>query len=119
MGTAMQGDLRVLCYQHHQEMLPRLRSESTEPLVYVCREPGCLIRYDSSKGYFSDIDVLDKDTLEREIQPRVRCASDERPMYLAQTLSEIKNFRLWKCPECGSCRTNENSSTWLQKEMGA
>ena len=115
----MGGDLRVLCYQHHQEMLSGLPSESIDALVFVCQEPGCLVRYDTSKGYYFDVDNSDRETQERETPPRLRCPSDGRAMYIAQTLSELKSFRLWKCPECGSTRTNEDSSTGLGKKMGA
>jgi hypothetical protein len=108
--------LDVLCYQHHHKMLPKLRSESTERLVYVCREADCLVRYDSSTGYFVD-SAADKKSLEREILPRVRCSSDERPMYLVKVHGG--GFRLWKCPDCGATRSNENSSKGLGKKAGA
>jgi hypothetical protein len=117
MGTSTRKNLHVLCYQHHQEMPPKLSNESTQPLVYVCPERGCPIRYDSLGGYF--IDMADKEAVEQEILPRVRCASDERPMYLAKVQVERRNFRLWKCPECGASRTNEESSNELGKQMGA
>ena len=48
LGTSTGKDLRVLCYQHHTEMLIRLLSEPREGVLYACREPGCLVRYDSS-----------------------------------------------------------------------
>jgi hypothetical protein len=88
-----------------------------EPLVYICRESDCLIRYDTSTGYF--IDSADKKALEREILPRVRCSSDERPMYLVKTKGEGSSFRLWKCHECGATRTNEEFSKGLRKKAGA
>jgi ribosomal protein L37AE/L43A len=117
VSTRARKGLHALCYQHHQEMLPKLRSESTEPLLYVCREPGCLIRYDSSTGYF--LDATDKKAFEQEILPRVKCPSDQRPMYLARVQPERSSFRLWKCPECGASRTNEGYSSGLGKKMGA
>jgi hypothetical protein len=117
VGTGTGQNLHVLCYQHHQEMPPKLRSESTEPLLlYVCPEPGCPIRYESSGGYF--IETPNKEAVEREILPRVRCSADERPMYLAKVQAERRSFRLWKCPECGSTRSNEGSSGELGKKMG-
>jgi hypothetical protein len=114
IGTGQ--NLHVLCYQHHQEMPPKLRSESTEPLLYVCTEPGCPIRYESSGGYF--IETANKEAVEQEILPSVRCSSDERPMYLAEVQAERRSFRVWKCPECGSTRTNEGSSGELGQKIG-
>jgi hypothetical protein len=116
-GTITRQNLHVLCYQHQREMPPKLRSESTEPLFYVCPAPGCPIRYESSGGYI--IETADKEAVEQEILPRVRCPSDERPMYLAKVEAERRSFRLWKCPECGSTRTNEGSSGEVGKKMGA
>jgi ribosomal protein L37AE/L43A len=117
VGSSTRKNLHVLCYQHHQEMPPKLPSESTEPLLYVCPEPACPIRYESSRGYF--IDIEDKKAVEEEILPRVSCPSDERPMYLAKVHARRRSFRLWKCPECGATRTNEGSSDELGKKMGA
>jgi hypothetical protein len=117
VGTGTRQSLHALCYQHHQEMPPKLRSESTEPLLYVCPEPGCPIRYESSGGYF--IETPNKQAVEQEILPRVRCSSDERPMYLAKVQAKRRSFRLWKCPKCGSTRTNEGSSGALGKKIGA
>jgi hypothetical protein len=117
MGSSTGEDLHVLCHQHHQKMLPRFSSESTKSLLHVCQEQECSIRYDSLTGYF--IDTTDKRALEREILPRVRCSSDERPMYLAEVHPERKSSRLWKCPECGSTRTNEEFRSALGKQMGA
>jgi hypothetical protein len=98
-------------------MLPKLRGESTEALLYVCLEPDCLIRYDSSAGYF--IGTANQKALEQEILPRVNCRSDERPMYLAEVQAKIRSFRLWKCPECGASCTNEEFLSGLGKKTGA
>jgi len=111
VGSSTRNNLHVLCYQHHQEMRAKVRSEPTEPLVHVCPEPGCTIRYESSGGYF--VDPADKEAVEQELLPRVHCPSDERPMYLAKVQVESRSFRLWKCPRCGTTRTNEG------KKMGA
>jgi hypothetical protein len=117
LGSSGRKDLQVLCYQHHRKMLPKLRSESTEPLLYICRETDCLVRYDCLTGYF--VDTADKKALELEILPRVRCTSDERPMYLVKSEGERRSFRLWKCPECGATRKNEEFSRGLGKKAGA
>jgi len=103
----MRKKLDVLCYEHHREMPPKVRSESTEPLLYVCPMPACRIRYESLGGYF--IEPVDKEA--QEILPHVLCPSDERPMYLAKVQAEKRSFRLWKCPECGSTRTNQEASS--------
>jgi hypothetical protein len=103
-------DLRVLCYEHHTEMLLECRSEPTETFLYACREPGCFIHYYSSQGYF--IESQNGDRSESEIKPGVHCPKDGRLMYLAEVRPEKKSFRLWKCPECDGIRTNgEISST--------
>ena len=113
----MRKDLRVLCYQHHSEMLLKLPGTSAEKLVYVCKEPGCLIRYNSSDGYLMGTE--DAKTIELEMAPRVSCPNDEHPMYLAQVRPERRSFRLWKCPECKVSLTNEESSPGQGKRMGA
>ncbi len=85
-------------------MLLRSLNEPAETLLYACREPGCLVRYESSQGYF--IDKQDADTSEPDITPNVSCPNDGHAMYLAEVRPERKNFRLWKCPECNTIRTN-------------
>lgn len=67
-------DLEVLCYQHHRKMFTKPNSESTGGPLYVCQEMDCLVRYDSSKGYF--LDTADKKAIELEILPHVSCPSD-------------------------------------------
>ncbi|HVH70141.1 MAG TPA: hypothetical protein VNB49_03400 [Candidatus Dormibacteraeota bacterium] len=116
MGSGPGKDVRVLCYEHHKEMAPKLGIEAAEPALYICREPDCLIRYDSSRGYF--LDTTDKEALVEEILPRVRCALDSRPMYLAAAQTK-GSFRLWKCPECGASRTRQDSSDGLEMKTGA
>ena len=109
-GTSTRKDLRVLCYEHHIEMLLEYRKESAETFLYACREPGCFIHYYSSQGYF--IEPQNGDRSEPEIKPGVHCPKDGRLMYLAEVRPEKKSFRLWKCPECDAIRTNgEISST--------
>ena len=98
-------------------MLPRLLSEPAEEVLYACQEPGCLVRYDSSHGYF--IDTRDPETIEQETTPRVSCPNDGQLMYLAEVIPQRSDFRLWKCPECNGSRTNEETSGGLEKKMGA
>ena len=118
MGTSTREDLHALCYQHHTEMLLRPLRESAEGTLYACQEPGCLIRYDISQGYF--LDTKDAKTIELEIIPHVCCSNDAQRMYLAEVMPERRSFRLWKCPECNqSCINNEDASGELGKKMGA
>jgi hypothetical protein len=99
-------------------MLLRLLSEPAEGMLYACREPGCLIRYNVSHGYF--LDTKDAETVELEIIPRVTCSNDAQRMYLAEVMPERRSFRLWKCPECNqSCINNEDTLGELGKKMGA
>jgi len=98
-------------------MLLELGSKPAEELLYVCNEPGCLIRYNSSDGYF--IDTEDAKAIEQELTPRVSCPDDEHLMYLTEVRPEKRSFRLWKCPECNASRTNEESSPEQGKKMGA
>jgi len=83
-------------YQHHAEMPLKLRSEPAEELLYVCKQPGRLIHYNSSDGYF--IDTEDAKTIEQEMAPRVRCPNDDHPMYLAEVRPEREGLA------CGSAR---------------
>jgi len=117
LGTNTGKDPNVLCYQHHTEMLLRLLREPEEGVLYACREPGCLVRYDGSNGYF--IDPNDAETVEQEITPRVNCPNDGQFMYLAEVMPQRRSFRLWKCLGCNESRTNEETSGGLEKKMGA
>jgi hypothetical protein len=118
LGTSTGKELHVLCYQHHTEMLLRLLSEPAEGLMYACREPGCLVRYDSSAGYF--IDTEDANTIEQETTPHVSCSNDGQLMYLAEVSPQRRSFRLWKCPLCNLSYINdEETSGRLGKKMGA
>ena len=117
MGFATRGGLHVLCYQHHTELSSESHEESTEPVVYACPEPGCLVRYEGLRGYF--LDNTNQGELDQEILPRVSCRADRRPMYLADVQAQQRNFRLWKCPKCGATRTNEESLNEFEKKMGA
>lgn len=101
--------LRALCHEHHVEMtvdgtVATPRSSTPQATSYVCPEPGCGVRYSPSEGYFI---AAENGQINREMMPRVKCLSDRQPMYLAQTDPEKRSFRLWKCPECDSTRTNE------------
>lgn len=117
MAIPTGGDLHVLCYQHHTEMSSKSHERSPEPLVYACSELGCLVHYESVRGYFLDTD--DRVTLDQEILPGVRCQTDQRPMYLAEVRAQPRSFRLWKCPQYGGTRTNEESLNEFAMKRGA
>jgi len=86
-------------------------------LLYACREPSCLVRYNAFDGY--SIDTKDAKTIEEEKPPRVNCPNEGQLMYLAGVSPQNSSFRLWKCPECLQSRTNEDISGELGKKMGA
>lgn len=103
----------MLCYEHHTQMrLSRIRLEiekkPSQTADYVCEEPGCVVRYNSSRGYF--ITTQDGSQLESEIMPRVSCPQDRQLMYLAEIRPKQRSYRLWRCPECDMSRTNEELS---------
>jgi hypothetical protein len=98
-------------------MLLELLNDPSEQLLYVCKEPGCLIAYNSLEGYF--IHPENAKAIKEELTPRVSCSNDKRPMYLAEVRPQTRSFRLWKCPECGASRTNEDPSPELGRKMGA
>ena len=97
-------------------LLTSLSELGTGP-IYACREPSCLIRYDTSAGYIFAAD--DARTIQEERMPRVSCPKDAQLMYLAEVTPEKRNFRLWKCPQCDGSRTNQEDSDGLGKKMGA
>ena len=103
----------MLCYEHHVEMKIgraqlELRDESAERPLYACQEPGCLIRYASSRGYF--IVAQGANGTEQEMEPSVRCPKDGQLMYLAKVEPAKRSFRLWRCPECAESHTNQEIS---------
>jgi hypothetical protein len=97
------------CYEHHVEMrMVEAFVESVGPQThasaYACLQPDCGVHYAPQNGYF----VLPKNVqAELDMTPRVTCPRDGQPMYLAETNPEKKAFRLWRCPQCHSSRTNE------------
>jgi hypothetical protein len=105
-------ELRALCHEHHVEMrlsrsLSNREDDAPQSAAYACAEPDCLVHFDSSRGYF----VLSQNGNTNGLNgvPAVRCPRDGKPMYLAAIDPEKRSFRLWKCPQCGVSRTNEES----------
>jgi hypothetical protein len=106
-------NLHVLCYEHHTQMrfsrtLLKIGKKSRQTPAYVCDVPGCVARYNRSRGYF--ITAQDGSQMEGETAPRVSCPHDGQLMYLAEVRPQQRNYRLWRCPECNLSRTNEELS---------
>jgi hypothetical protein len=100
---------RPLCYEHHTAMkmtqaLTRGEDPPTEASTYACPQPDCTVHYNASNGYFV---VPNNGQAGSDIAPRLKCPRDGQPMYLADTNPEKRDFRLWRCPQCDSTRTNE------------
>jgi hypothetical protein len=105
-------NVRPLCHEHLEEMrlhqsFLSANGDETQAMVYRCMEVGCLVQYDVTRGYF--ILTENGNGHEAGLVPKVTCPVDGAPMYLAETSEEKRDFRLWKCPQCGARRTNEES----------
>jgi hypothetical protein len=118
-ATQPSKDLRPLCHEHLLEM--RLNrnflnngGDATQATAYGCTEPACLVRYNTSRGYFLLSQNGNGD--EMEMLPKVRCFLDGMPMYLAEIHPEKRSFRLWTCPQCGARRTNEEGLVGLASQ---
>jgi len=114
-GPSVQTEknLNVLCFEHHTQMRPsqillKIGEESEQLPAYVCEEPGCFVRYSSSRGYF--VTTPDGRQIEGELTPRISCPKDSRLMYLAEVRPQHPSYRLWRCPECGTSLANEGLS---------
>src|ERR1700704_3496051 len=118
-ATRPNEELRALCYEHHGEMrldlslLSRER-DAGQTLAYACAEPGCLVHYHVSRGYF--MPSQDGNGNEPDMVPSVRCLHDGIPMYLAEIDLEKRAFRLWRCPQCDGRRTNEEGLIGLSSQ---
>lgn len=100
-------ELHSLCHEHHLEMRKvELLFETAEPAahVYACPQPDCGVRYGASTGYFT---APKNGQVDLDMTPRVACPRDGQPMYLAETDPQKRAFRLWRCPQCDSTRTND------------
>ena len=98
-----------LCHEHHMEMTLTnivLQGEGRpmQASAYACPQPDCRVYYTPSNGYFI---ATKQGQRELDMTPRVRCPRDGKPMYLAEVTPAKRNFRLWRCPQCDSTRTNE------------
>jgi hypothetical protein len=54
---------------------------------------------------------------EMDIVPKIRCVFDGAPMYLAEINLEKRDFRLWKCPQCGARHTNEDDLVGVASQL--
>jgi hypothetical protein len=118
-ATQPSKDLRPLCHEHLLEM--RLNrnflnngGDATQATAYGCTEPACLVRYNTSRGYFLLSQNGNGD--EMDMLPKVRCLLDGMPMYLAEIHPEKRGFRVWTCPQCGARRTNEEGLVGLASQ---
>jgi hypothetical protein len=101
--------LHPLCHEHHMEMsrtdvLIKTKGPPTQTSAYACPVPDCAVHYTVSNGYFI---AGNNGQVERDMTPHVICPRDGRRMYLAETNPAKRTFRLWRCPQCDSTRTNE------------
>ena len=102
--------LQPLCHEHHLEMrltqVPlQTGSEPSQTLVYACPEPDCLVHYNSTGGYFALLH--NGNGIDRDMMPELVCSQDGLPMYLAESDLRKRAFRLWRCPQCNSSRSEE------------
>ena len=109
----MRENLHALCYEHHSQMrlsriLLKIGEKSWQMAAYVCGVPGCFARYNPSRGYFTN--TPEGTQMEGETVPRVSCLQDSQLMYLTEIRPQQRNYRLWRCPECNTSRTNEERS---------
>lgn len=109
-ATQSSEEFHPLCHEHHIRMKVNRKTgksngEVTERHLYACTAPDCLVHYDDSRGYF--IPSLNGSSNKPGIVPKVRCRQDGKPMYLADVKPEKKDFRFWRCPQCGGTRTND------------
>ena len=110
LATQPSKELHALCHEHHVEMrlnriLLKSERKDLQSAVYACSEPDCVVHYSISRGYF----ILSQvgSTSELDMVPSVRCPFDGMPMYLAEINQQKQSFRLWRCPQCGAGRTNQ------------
>jgi len=82
--------------------------------AYARKKPDCLVPYNFFPGYFSL--TQNGNTNEMDMVPRVRCAHDGAPMYLAKINPAKRGFRQWACPQCGARRTNEEGLVGLPSQ---
>jgi hypothetical protein len=108
-ATQPSKQFQPLCHEHHRPMEVSGRAVTTNGDIgrysYACVEPDCLVHYSDSCGYF--IVGQNGNPNEPHMVPKVRCRQDDMPMYLAEVKREKKDFRLWRCPQCGGTRTND------------
>jgi hypothetical protein len=110
-------NLHVLCYEHLTQMrlsriLLKIGEKSWQITAYVCEEPGCFVRYSTSRGYFAT--TQDASQMGGETAPRISCPQDSQLMYLTEVRPQQRNYRLWRCPDCNTSHTNEERSQALK-----
>jgi hypothetical protein len=86
------------------QVLRRGEGPPTDTSLYACPRPDCGVQYAPSTAYFI---APNSGHAESHMTRRVMCPRDGQPMYLTDTNPEKRAFRLWRCPQCDSTRTNE------------
>lgn len=107
-ATQASKQFQPLCHEHHSRMEVGgkvVTSNGEERPSYACAEPDCPVHYSDSCGYFIVGQSGNPDEL--DLAPNVKCRQDGTLMYLAEIKPEKKDFRLWRCPQCGGIRTND------------
>lgn len=109
-ATQMIHGFQPFCYEHHVAMnsngIHATAEGPTQETTFACREPACLVRYNSAKGYFMFTGDANGNGFKPEPGPQVNCEQDGAPMYLSEFLPERPSLRLWKCPRCRVVRAN-------------
>lgn len=120
-ATQIRSEFLPFCYEHHivmnpDQILSTTEERPTHEATFACIEPDCLVRYNSSKGYFLLAEDASGNGVKPEPGPRVRCERDGAAMYLSEFLPERPSLRLWKCPLCRIVRANIESHRGLRAQ---
>jgi hypothetical protein len=104
-------ELHALCHVHHMKMILtdipiKTKGPPTQTAAYACPAPDCTVQYTMANGYFIP---GSNGHVKGDMTPRIICPRDGRLMYLAEINPAKRDFRLWRCPQCDSSRTNEES----------
>lgn len=108
-------EFQPFCYKHQVEMTPNrtLRTSKKGPIeqiTFACPRADCLVRYNTSQGYFLLTQNASGNWGEPERGLLVRCERDRAPMYLSEFIPDRWSLRLWKCPLCHMVRANAEAS---------
>ena len=118
-STQTRYEFQAFCYKHHIEMKPNQTLPATgngrpQGITFACPKPDCMIRYNSSKGYFALTQDARGNWGKPELGPLVTCERDGAPMYLSEFFPDRWSLRLWKCPLCKTVRANGEISSGVR-----